>query len=200
MDQIDLIKNVVEILESLNVPYALVGSWGSGVYGEPRFTRDVDIVIDLPAFLVPRFCAFFPSPEFYLNPDSVVEAVRDRFQFNVLHPGSGNKIDFIMSREEGWKTDQLSRRRLVNLGINGGSFSVYFSAPEDVILGKLWYHAEGGGERHLRDIAGILRTSQDILDRSLVERWVKKLGYDEAWNSIIRIVDDQNSSCQPETL
>ena len=25
------------------------------------------------------------------------------------------------------------------------------AAPEDVILGKLWYFAEGGGDRHLRD-------------------------------------------------
>ncbi|MGL6074234.1 MAG: hypothetical protein ACRC8S_08740 [Fimbriiglobus sp.] len=197
MDQIDLIKHVVDILESLNVPYALVGSWGSGVYGEPRFTRDVDIVIDLPAFLIPRFCAQFPGPEFYLNSDSVVEAVRDRFQFNLLHPASGNKIDFIMTREESWKTDQLARRRIVKLGINGGSFPVYFSAPEDVILGKLWYHAEGGGERHLRDIAGILRTSQNRVDRSLIERWVKKLGYDAAWSSIIGMVDDQNSSRDP---
>jgi hypothetical protein len=33
------------------------------------------------------------------------------------------------------------------------------AAPEDVILGKLWYFAEGGCDRHLRDIAGILRVT-----------------------------------------
>ena len=42
-------------------------------------------------------------------------------------------------------------------------------APEDVIIGKLWYFSEGGGERHLRDIAGILRISGEKVDRSEIE-------------------------------
>jgi hypothetical protein len=33
---------------------------------------------------------------------------------------------------------------------------VHFVAPEDVILGKLIYYNEGGSDKHLRDIAGIL--------------------------------------------
>ena len=40
MEQIELIRHAVRTLDALAVPYALVGSWGSGLYGEPRFTRD----------------------------------------------------------------------------------------------------------------------------------------------------------------
>jgi len=47
MEQIELIRHAVRMLEALAVPYARVGCWGSGLYGEPRFTRDVDIVLDL---------------------------------------------------------------------------------------------------------------------------------------------------------
>jgi hypothetical protein len=43
MEQIELIRRAVSTLDALAVPYALVGSWGSVLYGEPRFTRDVDI-------------------------------------------------------------------------------------------------------------------------------------------------------------
>ncbi len=47
MEQIELIRHAALALDRLAVPYALVGSWGSGIYGEPRFTRDIDIVLDL---------------------------------------------------------------------------------------------------------------------------------------------------------
>jgi hypothetical protein len=56
-------------------------------------------------------------------------------------------------------------------------FDVCVAAPEDGILGKLWYFAEGGGDRHLRDIAGILRVTGDGVSRAEVERWAIKLGY-----------------------
>jgi hypothetical protein len=63
------------------------------------------------------------------------------------------------------------------------------AAPEDVILGKLWYFAEGGGDRHLRDIAGILRVTGEGVDRAEVERWATKLGYLEIWHQIVAKVD-----------
>lgn len=63
------------------------------------------------------------------------------------------------------------------------------AAPEDVILGKLWYYAEGGGDRHLRDIAGILRVTGEGVDRAEVERWARQLGYLEIWEAILARVD-----------
>src|SRR5262249_15170811 len=152
-------------LETLAVPYALVGSWGSGIYGEPRFTRDIDIVLDLKPALVTPFCAAFPIGEFSLSEAAVRDAVRTRFQFNPIHPESGNKIDFILTRPESWNIGQLQRRRRIELRLGEEAFDVYVAAPEDVILGKLWYFAEGGGDRHLRDIAGILRVTGDGVNR-----------------------------------
>ena len=189
MEQIELIRQTVEVLHSLVVPYALVGSWGSGIHGEPRFTRDVDIVFDLSLHQVVPFCAAFPAPEYYCSEHAVRDAVRSRFQFNVLHPTSGNKIDFILTRPEPWNAGQLLRCRTVELQSGLQTFRASVAAPEDVILGKLWYFSEGGGDRHLRDIAGILRVTGDGVDRAEVERWAKELGYLEIWEQIVAKVD-----------
>ena len=189
MEQIELIRHAVQTLDTLAVPYALVGSWGSGIYGEPRFTRDIDIVLDLNLAQLPQFCAAFPDDEFYLSEAAARDAVRTRFQFNVIHPGSGNKIDFILTRPESWNTNQLARRRRIELRHGQEAFDAYVAAPEDVILGKLWYFAEGGGDRHLRDIAGILRVTGEGVDRTEVERWATKLGYLEIWHKIVAKVD-----------
>jgi hypothetical protein len=63
------------------------------------------------------------------------------------------------------------------------------AAPEDVILGKLWYYSEGGGDRHLRDIAGMLRVTGDAIDQADIERWAGQLGFLETWKKVVEAVD-----------
>jgi hypothetical protein len=121
-------------------------------------------------------------PDFYVSEQAVREAVRDRFQFNILHPASGSKLDVIFPRANGWGATQLSRRRRIELlpGLTG-----YVASPEDVIVGKLWYYHEGGSEKHLRDIAGVLRVSGDLVDRAAVGMWAERLGYTPIWHAVL---------------
>jgi hypothetical protein len=182
VDQPDLLRHTVHALDRLGVPYMIVGSFGSTVYGEPRLTHDIDIVLDLRPADVTPLCAAFPPPEFYVSEPAVRDAVRTRFQFNVLHPASGNKIDFILPQATEWGRTQLGRRRAVELqpGVTG-----YTASPEDVIVGKLWYYSDGGSEKHLRDIAGILRVSGGAVDRAEVGRWAVALGYTPIWHAVL---------------
>lgn len=194
MEQIDVLRLTFQVLERLEIPYALVGSYGSSVFGEPRFTRDIDILVDLPEQKVSLFCAAFPPPDFYLSELAVREAVRARHQFNLLHPGSGNKVDFILPRNTPWNRSQLGRSIRIQLLPNlEGSVA----APEDVIIGKLWYYSEGGGDRHLRDIAGMLRISGSRVNRSEVERWAKELGYLEIWRQVTAMADSADNTPGP---
>jgi hypothetical protein len=194
MEQVDLLRFVLHTLERIEVSYALVGSYGSSIFGEPRFTRDIDILVELSESKVTSFCVAFPSHDFYLSESAVRDAIRRRFQFNLLHPGSGNKVDFMLPRDNAWGRSQLSRSKRIELqpGLEG-----YVAAPEDVIVGKLWYYSEGGGDRHLRDIAGILRISGDQVDRQEVERWAKDLGYLGIWRQIVAIVDGPDRAPGP---
>src|SRR5262249_54300122 len=138
--------------------------------------------------------AAFPSSEFYLSEPAMREALRTSFQFNVIHPASGNKIDFILPRNDEWARVQMTRARPVRLLPDREEMT---AAPEDVILGKLWYFSEGGGDRHLRDIAGILRVTGDGVDRAEVERWAALLGYLEIWQQIVAKVDAPDSPPSP---
>ena len=80
MEQIDVLRLTFQVLERLELPHALVGSYSSSVFGEPRFTRDIDILVDLPEPKVSLFCAAFPRPDFCLSESAVREAVRARHQ------------------------------------------------------------------------------------------------------------------------
>lgn len=44
---LDLVRQVTQILDDLEIPYALGGSLASSLFGEPRSTVDVDLAIRL---------------------------------------------------------------------------------------------------------------------------------------------------------
>jgi len=182
VDQVDLLRHVIRVLDELDIPYMLVGSLASGAYGEPRMTQDIDVVVDIAEAQVDRLCSAFPDGDFYVSREAAHQAVRHRGQFNVIHPASGNKIDFIIARNDEWGRTQLSRRQrvLVLPDLEGSA-----ARAEDVILGKLKYYAEGGSDKHLRDIVGILRISPDQVDREYVNRWADKLGVGEIWKAVL---------------
>ena len=182
MDQTELLRYALGVLDRLSIPHMIVGSFASAVYGEPRFTHDIDIVVDLSDRVVSDVVQAFPAPSFYVSESATREAIRTNTQFNVLHPESGNKIDFMLPRSDEWGRTQLERRRHLLLLPDQMGF---VASPEDVILGKLWYFAESGSEKHLRDILSMLYIQSEGIDRSFLESWVRKLGYDEIWRAIL---------------
>lgn len=182
MEQADLLKRTIEVLETLRIDYMLVGSVASSAYGEPRLTQDIDVVVDLRADQVARLCAAFCAPEYYVSPDAAAEAVRQGGQFNIIHPSSGNKIDLILARKDRWGREQFRRRqRAWILPDREG----YIARPEDVILSKMEYYREGGSEKHLRDITGILKISPDQVDRDYVGLWAGRLGLTDIWKALL---------------
>ncbi len=66
--------------ERLGLRYFVTGSSAPIFYGEPRFTSDVDIVVDLPPSRIEEFCAaFFLSS----HPDSALSTL----DLNPFGPG-----------------------------------------------------------------------------------------------------------------
>ena len=63
-----------------------------------------------------------------------------------------------------------------------------FASPEDVILKKLEYYREGGSEKHLRDIAGVLKVSGHRLDHGYISDWADRLGLADEWQEVLRRV------------
>ena len=60
---------------------------------------------------------------------------------------------------------------------------------EYVVAAFLWYYTDGGSEKHLRDIVGILKRCGPLLDRAEVAAWAEKLGYSAIWNKVLEKLD-----------
>lgn len=182
MEQSELLRFVVSVLERLGLRYFVTGSTVTIFYGEPRFTNDIDIVVDLPEGAVPEFCGQFPADDFYVSQDAASEAVRRQSQFNIIQPRSGLKVDVIVPSPTEFNRARFARARRVQAG---DGWDACFSSPEDAIVKKMECYRGGGSDKHLRDITGVLKTSGSEIDRAYIDQWATTLGLTEIWQAIL---------------
>ena len=57
-------------------------------------------------------------------------------------------------------------------------------APEDLVLHKLLFYREGESDKHLRDIAGVMRIHG--LDQGYITSWADKLGVRDIWEAVVK--------------
>lgn len=186
MEQPELFRYTLDVLERLGITYFVVGSFASMAYGEPRSTLDIDVVIDPRGDQIDRLCDAFPDPDFYVSREAARASLVARSQFNVIRPDTGNKVDFMIARGDAYGREQIVGRRRLKLLPDREGFA---ARAEDVIVGKLLYYREGGSEKHLRDIAGILKLSGGQLDRGYIERWMAELGLNTEWQAVLARLD-----------
>ena len=176
----DLLKKVSQCFNRLNIPYFVTGSVASIAYGESRFTNDIDIVANIKREHVDDILKCFPEEEYYISEESIKDAIYHRFQFNIIHPGSGLKVDVIIKEKSEFDDTRFARVKnfkLDDVGVN-------FSSPEDVILKKMEFYKKGGSEKHLRDIVGVIKISEELINFDYIETWVLKLYLEEIWAEI----------------
>lgn len=167
-------------LNQLAAPYMVTGSWASTLYGKPRMTHDVDIIVHLDAAQAARLPELFPLEEFYCPPLEILRQEVQRARkglFNIIHHASGSKADLYVSKND--SLDQWGFENVRRFHIAGET--VLVAPPEYVILGKLKFFREGGSEKHLRDIQSMLAVSSDLIQLPELERMVQKSGLGEAW-------------------
>src|SRR5258708_2799803 len=87
----------VRPLNRLGMRYLVTGSVAAILYGEPRLTHDVDIIVFLRTDDMRRLHESFPSPIFYVPPEEVIaaEVARESHgHFKIIHSDTGFKADF----------------------------------------------------------------------------------------------------------
>ena len=178
----DFIALFVAPLESASIKYMITGSVASSIYGEPRNTLDIDLVVLLEQSQISHFPVLFPEEDFYLPPADVVvvESRREsRGHFNIIHHHTGLKADIYLSRNHPYLNWSLAHTRRVKTE----SCEITIAPPEYVILHKLEFYREAGHQRHLRDIAGIIE--QQALDQNFLQSAITALHLQSEWQAVL---------------
>ena len=181
MELFELLRKVVSVFERLGIPYLVTGSVAAMAFGEPRLTNDIDIVAGIEEKHLRDFVTEFPSDEFYISEETIREAIHHQGQFNIIHPASGIKVDVIIKQDTPFDNSRFGRMHRI---YPAESYQANFAAPEDVIIKKMEYYKAGGSEKHLRDIAGILKISGEMVDWDYITEWAKRLDLVAVWDAI----------------
>ncbi len=171
------VARLVRALETLRVEYVVGGSLASSIYGEPRATNDVDVVVNLRLEHVPGLVTAL-GEDFYIDEEMAREAVLRRSTFNLIFQPSVFKLDIFVARLDSWTREELSRGRVIELEVSGERVALRFASPEDALLHKLvWFRMGGeGSERQWRDVLGVLRVQAGALDETYLVQWAEPLG------------------------
>jgi hypothetical protein len=174
----DLVRAVLDQLRAAAIPYMVTGSVASSYYGEPRATRDLDVVIEPTARSLENLIATLLAGGFYVDRDAALEAMARRTQFNAIGP-DGLKVDFVIRKDRPFSIQEFERRRPADLlGVAG-----FLPTIEDLILAKLEWASESGSDVQLRDVIGMLAVGENI-DYAHLTAWIKALRLDAVWRRV----------------
>jgi hypothetical protein len=169
-------------LDALGVEHMITGATAAILYGQPRLTNDIDVVLTLQDDQVLGLIHAFPDAEFYVPPESVirVECARShRGHFNILHYPSGYKADIYLAGSDPLHVWALPLRRRIPWN---GSLVLQVAPPEYVIVRKLEYFREGGSSKNPADIRAMLAVTS--VDLGVVGQWVERLGLATQWAAV----------------
>lgn len=173
MEEIDprhLLVKVAEVLEKLRLFYAVTGGMAVFVWGRPRFTADIDIVVLLDVAKISSLVKELSliSEVCYIDERSIRRAFERYGEFNFIDGETGIKVDFWILGKRPFDKDQLDRRKVKDIL----GHKIYFVSPEDLILSKLRWYGEGKSSKQLEDVESILKI-QKKLDWKYLKKWAK---------------------------
>ena len=181
----DVFQRIVSAMDRADIEYMLSGSFAAAYYGVARATQDIDFVIDASIPQLQSFVASLPGTEYYADLDSAIEAHQRQSMFNVIDQAAGWKIDFIIRKSRPYSQEEFRRRDQVTL--HGIALSI--ATAEDAIISKLEWAKLAESPRQIEDVAAILRTRGNTLDRPYLQKWIAELGLGEVWKKATLIAE-----------
>ena len=175
-DLLQAIAPVVSAFDQLDIPYHIGGSVASSVYGLARTTLDADLVADMKSLHIGPLVERLESG-YYIDPDTIAEAIEGRSSFNLVHLETMLKVAIFIVKDSPYAREAFRRRRKDTLHEEHRS-EWYIASPEDVILNKLHWFRSGGhvSERQWGDVIGVFKVQGDQLDMAYLQRWAADLG------------------------
>lgn len=187
METIDprrLLVKIAKILDRWQIPYLVTGGMAVSVLGRPRFTADIDVVIEMTMKDVKNLAHSLQilDEAGYVDEDAMIDALKKEGEFNFIDGESGMKVDFWILKNDEFDKSRLKRRKEEKIL----DYGVSFSSPEDLILSKLLWAKASGSARQMDDIESVMKISGDKLDKKYLKIWAIKLGVSDILEDLMQ--------------
>ena len=168
---------LIDVLERLGVAWYVGGSVASTVHGRFRATNDVDVIAELREEHASPIRETLEA-DHYVDEESIRDAVRHESSFNLVHFGTGLKIDVFIAADSEYTAQVRTRRVPEPIGDASNVRRIWIASAEDTILAKLDWYRRGGetSQRQWGDVRGVIELRGEELDAEYLRRWAPVLG------------------------
>lgn len=165
-----LLKKLASELNKNNIPYMVIGGQAVLIYGEPRLTKDIDIILGVGPEKLNQVKVVVKKLGLKILTNNIENFVRQTMVIPVLDEKSDIRIDFIFSFTP-YEQQAINRAKKINI-LNA---LVNFASLEDLIIFKIIARRE----RDIEDVRLILLKNNKY-DKHYIVKWLKE--FDDALN------------------
>ncbi len=185
-DSITLAGELHQLFASINIPYYVSGGVASSIHGEPRSTRDLDLVVKVETDQIDLLVKTLEAAGYYC-PVGAVEDLKQGYErmLNVTHTETIANADLYITDTSPFAVSQMARRILPDLD---GIPPFWIASAEDVILQKLHWGRGSQSEKQWRDVLGILKLQAQNLDYVYLIAWAENLDLVDAFSRALNEV------------
>lgn len=161
----ELMAKLSKALSEKEMPYMIIGGHAVILYGEPRFTRDIDITLGAGAERINDILEVVKKINLTALTDDINSFVQKTMVLPVIDNNTGIRVDFIFSFTP---YEKEAINRAVKFKFN--EIEVNFASMEDVLIHKIF----AGRPRDIEDIKSIILKNRDGIDFNYINKWLKE--------------------------
>jgi hypothetical protein len=177
---VTVLSVIASHLNEVKVQYAVVGGIAVLVYGYPRATQDIDLIVDQEGLNASAFCEYLRQHQFLADESDLQSAFREQSHATIFHQKLSLRLD-VKGVYSSLDRDTVSTAVPMRLG--GVTFCI--NTPENLICHKLQY----GSARDLEDALAVYTRMKPRLRSSELRRVARLVGVEEALDELTSIAD-----------
>lgn len=158
-----LLIQIARELEKRSIPYMVIGGQAVLIYGEPRFTRDIDITLGVGPDRLKDILDLTQKAGWKVLTEAPVDFVAKTMVLPCRDPKSEIRIDFVFSVSP-YEAQALQRVHRVQWE----GQEVKFASPEDLVIHKV----VAGRPQDLADVLSVFRKNQG-LNKAYIHKWLE---------------------------
>ncbi|NIQ04960.1 MAG: hypothetical protein GWO20_04260 [Candidatus Korarchaeota archaeon] len=192
MEFLDVIRRTLRVLRKVELEFVIVGGVAVIIEGEPRTTRDVDVIVEAPSSDLKTLLQTFAEENFEVLPNSV-ETLRRQSRVTILDQKSSLTVDV---KRANTKIDHLA---LANKRIYSyQDLEIPIPSPELILLGKLTYLGDITNEKRalllkisdVTDFIAVFNRNKQELDRNWLKHEAKQRGLLHSYKRLLRLAKE----------
>lgn len=131
----DVLFKFISILNTLGIDYTMIGGIASGIYGLPRTTYDIDMLLTVEKIKIPIFIEMLKNNGFSFDEKQTMEELKEGYLSEIYYQNI--RIDILLPILPFFKKI-IEQSKIFNLSNN----EVRFATAEDLVILKLLSHRE----------------------------------------------------------